>query len=110
MRLARPAGVETVRLQRGPKPTLDYGAFAFALRDFWKGTATNSATLSFSSLMLPYAAPGAVFLLDEPGLHERLDELCSRSRRFVLRGDGAGGLDLTGAEDPLRELERLAWS
>ena len=110
IRLARPAGVETLRLQRGPKRTLDYRAFAFALRDFWQGTATNSATLSFNSLMLSCAAPGAVFLLDEAGLHERLGELCSHSRRLVLRGDGAGGFDLTCAEDPLRELERLAWS
>ncbi|MDE2824568.1 MAG: DUF4007 family protein [Chloroflexota bacterium] len=110
LRLARPAGVETVRLERGPKRTLDYRAFAFALRDFWRGTATNSATLSFSSLMLSHAAPGAVFLLDEPGLHERLDELCARSRRLVLRGDGAGGFDLTCADNPLDELERLAWS
>lgn len=110
LRLARPAGVETVRLQRGPKRSLDYAAFAFALRDFWKGTAANSTTLSFNSLMLSYAAPGAVLLMDEPGLHERLDELCARSRRLALRGDGAGGFDLTCAEDPLHELERLAWS
>ena len=59
--------------------------------------------------MLSHAAPAAVLLMDEAGLHESLDELCSRSRRFVLRGDGAGGADLT-CSDPLPELHAIAWS
>ena len=107
--LVIPAGVATVRLSRGPKPSLDPRAFAFVLHDFWKGTAPNSITLSVRSLMLSHAAPAAVLLMDEAGLHESLDELCSRSRRFVLRGDGAGGADLT-CSDPLPELHAIAWS
>ena len=110
MRLAMPAGVATVRLSRGPKPALDVRAFAFVLHDFWQGTAPKSVTLSFRSLMLSYAGPGSVLLLNELGLHERLDELCSRSGRLLLRSDGAGGFDLTCARDPLRELREIAWS
>lgn len=110
MRLAMPAGVATVRLSRGPKPTLDVRAFAFVLHDFWQGTAPKSVTLSFRSLMLSHAGPGSVLLLNELGLHERLDELCSRSGRLLLRSDGAGGFDLTCARDPLRELREIAWS
>ena len=109
MRLARPAGVATVRFSRGPKQTLDVKALAFVLYDFWRGTALGSATLSLRSLMLSHAAPGAVLMLDEPGLHEKLDELCSRSQRLVLQSDGAGGFDLTCAMDPLRELRKIAW-
>ena len=60
--------------------------------------------------MLSHAAPGAVLLLDEPSLHERLDELCSRSRRLLLRNDGTGGVDLTCAQEPLPELLEIAWS
>ena len=44
--------------------------------------------------MLSHAAPAAVLLLDESGLYESLDELCSQSSRLVLRSDGAGGSDL----------------
>ena len=104
-----PGGVATVRLARGTKRSLDPTAFAFVLHDFWRGTALNTTTLSFRSLMLSHAAPGAVLLLDESGLHECLDELCSRSRRFTLRGDGAGGTDLTCSADPLSELHGIAW-
>ena len=75
-----------------------------------QGTAPKSTTLSLRSLMLSYAAPGQVLLMDEFGLHERLDELCSRSRGLVLRRDGTGGIDLTCKHDPLRELEEIAWS
>ncbi len=109
MRLATLAGVATMRFSRGPKRTLDAQAFAFVLHDFWRGTAPKSVTLSVRSLMLSHAAPGAVLLLDESGLHESLDELCSRSRRLVLRSDGAGGSDLTCAQDPLCELWKIAW-
>ena len=109
VQLATPGGVPTVRLSRGPKRTLDERALAFVLHDFWRGTAPGSVTLSLRSLMLSHAAPGAVLLLDESGLHERLDALSSQSERIVLRGDGAGGLDLTCEGDPLRELRELAW-
>ena len=110
MRLASLAGVVTVRFSRGLKRTLDAKAFAFVLHDFWRGTAPKSRTLSVRSLMLSYAAPGQVLLLDEHGLYESLDELCSRSRRLVLRSDGAGGSDLTCNQDPLCELRKIAWS
>ena len=110
MRMAMPAGVQTVRLLRGPKRTLDIKALAFVLHDFWQGTARGSGTLSLRSLMLSHAAPGTVLMLDETGLHEKLDELCSQTRRLVLRSDGAGGFDLTCAKDPLHELSEIAWS
>ena len=110
MRVAMSGGVTAVRLLRGPKRTLDVKALAFVLHDFWQGTAPKSMTLSLRSLMLSHAAPGAVLLLDEPGLHERLDDLCSKSRRLVLRSDGVGGFDLACARNPLPELLEIAWS
>src|SRR3546814_17333663 len=61
------------------------------------------------TMMLSHAAPGSTLLLDETGLHDRLDALCAASATLTLRPDGAGGLDLTCAGDPLAELERLAW-
>lgn len=102
-------GVPTIRLLRGPKHSLDMEALAFILHDFWQGTAARSKTLSLRSLILSHAAPGMVLLLDESSLYEKLDMLCSSSRRLVLRSDGAGGFDLASSGDPLRQLEVMAW-
>ena len=109
LRTAAAAGKPSVRFLRGPKRTLDAKALAFVLEDFWRCTAPGSATLSLRSLMLSHAAPGAVLLLDEPGLYDKIEELCSRSRRLMLRSDGGGGFDLTSTNDPLHELGELAW-
>ena len=110
MRMAMPGGIPTIRLLRGPKRTLDTKALAFVIRDFWRAMAPGSATLSLRSLMLSHAAPGAVLMLNEAALHDSLDELCSQTRQLVLRSDGAGGLDLTSNDKPLRELNEVAWS
>ena len=110
MRLDTPAGVEMVRFSRGPKRTLDAKTLAFVIHDFWQGTTPTSVTLSLRSLMLSYASPGAVLFLNEGGLYESLEDLCSESRHLVLRSDGAGGFDLTCDRYPLRELRELAWA
>ncbi|MGY4395380.1 hypothetical protein ACVWZA_000541 [Sphingomonas sp. UYAg733] len=109
IRMVEPAGVKTLRLQRGPKPSIDVAALAFVLHDFWGGTAPTSRTLSMRSMMLSHAAPGSTLQLDEAGLHDRLDALCAASRTLTLRPDGAGGLDLTASRDPIAELEKMAW-
>ena len=109
MRIVEPAGIRTIRLVRGAKPSLDIGALAFALHDFWSGTSPGSRTMSMRALMLSHAAPGATLLLDEAGLHEHLDALCASSKKLSLRPDGAGGLDLSSSGDPLVELGKLAW-
>lgn len=110
LNLPMPAGVSTVRLSRGQKRTLDTKAFAFVLHDFWQGTGPKSMTLSFRKLMLSYAGPGSVLFLNESGLHEKLDELCTRSHRLTLQSDGAGSFDLTSTQNPLTELWEIAWS
>ena len=61
------------------------------------------------TLMLSYAAPGAVLLLNELGLYEKLDELCTRAGSLTLRSDGAGGFNLVGSVDSLHELSDIAW-
>lgn len=103
------AGHPAVQFSRGPKPTLTTGAFAFAVRDFWHCSAPASASLSVRSLMLGYCAPGLVYLLDEVGLHDNAERLCSQSSALALQPDGAGGFALTCHGDPLAELDRLAW-
>ncbi len=103
-------GTPTLRLSRGPKPTLDVPAFAFALHDFWTGTAPGSGALSLRSLMLSRRSPGMVFALDEASLHERLEAVCQAAGDLELRDDGAGGVDLAATRaGALERLEHLAW-
>lgn len=103
-------GTPTVRLSRGPKPTLDLPALAFALHDFWTGTAPGSNAIALRSLMLSRRSPGMVFALDEASLHERLAALCAAVTELELRDDGAGGVDLVATRPAaLNELESLAW-
>jgi len=109
IRTAASGGIPTVRFRRGRQSGLDFSAMAFVLHDFWRGTAAGSRTLSMRSLMVSHGSPGAVLMLDEASLHERLDDLCARSSSLTLRGDGAGGTDVVASADPLPELEKLAW-
>lgn len=103
-------GTPTLKLSRGPKPTLDVPAFAFALHDFWSATAAGSSALSLRSLMLSRRSPGMVFALDEVSLHERLETLCDVAGCLELRDDGAGGVDLAATDcGALDRLEALAW-
>ena len=103
-------GTPTLRLSRGPKPTLGVPAFAFAVHDFWTRTAPGSAAISLRSLMLSRRSPGMVFALDESGLHERLDALCAAAGGLELRDDGAGGVDLVATrKGAVDALEELAW-
>ena len=103
-------GAVVVRLPRGPKPELDLAAFAFALRDFWIGTAPNSRSISMRSLLLDRRSPGTAFRLDETALYEKLEEVSSAATGIGLREDGAGGLELVaGGRAFARELDRLAW-
>ena len=110
MRQESVLGTPTLRLSRGPKPTLDVPSFAFALHDFWTGTEQGSSAISLRSLMLSRRSPGMVFALDEASLHERLHAVCSECRALELRDDGAGGIDLVAIrDDALEQLEELAW-
>ncbi len=85
LRTATSGGVPTVRCHRGRQTGLDVPALAHALHDFWRGTAPSSRTLSLRSLMVAHASPGAVLMLDEAALHDRLEALCAASRTLALR-------------------------
>ena len=102
-------GQTYVTLKRGAKPQLDTGAFAFALYDYWRGTAPGSRSLSLRSLLLDRRSPGVIFRLDEPALHIYLEDL-STAGALYLRSDGAGGIDLI-SNSPVadEELMELAW-
>lgn len=103
-------GTPTLRLARGPKPTLDLPAFAFALHDFWTGTAPGSRALSLRSLMLSRRSPGMAFALDEVALHERLNALCDTVGALELQDDGAGGIDLVASDaQAFEQLQEIAW-
>ena len=102
-------GASTIRLDRGARPDLDVGAFAYGLHDLWAGSAPGSRTLSLRSMMLERRGPATIFRLDEASLLGRLEALCVAAPGIELREDGAGGLDMVGRRDTLQSLEELAW-
>jgi len=74
---------------RGSKPTLPDGVFAFALDEFWRQTGAT-ATLSFEMVAHEPGSPGRVFLLDEPGLADRLANLEERTDGLFRWSETAG--------------------
>ena len=101
-------GQTVVGVKRGPKPLLDVGAFAFALNDYWQGTAPGSRSLSVRSLLVDRRAPGVVYRLDEGSLLACLEALCGVSG-MQMRSDGAGGMDVVGDGQAKERLEEVAW-
>ena len=101
-------GQTVVSVKRGPKPLLDVGAFAFALNDYWQGTAPGSRSLSVRSLLVDRRSPGVVYRLDEGSLLACLEALCGMSGMQV-RSDGAGGMDVVGDGQAKDRLEEVAW-
>lgn len=99
-----------VRFRRGPKASLDVAAFVFALDAFWQRIAPTSRTLSLRTIMFEALGPGTLFRLDEDSVHALLTAVCSSTRAFDLREDGAGGVDLVSrVKDPSATLVELAW-
>ena len=101
-------GQTLVRVKRGPKPLLDVSAFAFALNDYWQGTARGSLSLSVRSLLVDRRSPGVVYRLDEGALLSCLEELCGVSG-MQMRGDGVGSIDVVGDGQIRERLEEVAW-
>lgn len=74
--IIRPVGRrDGFRFDRGLKPTLPPGVFAYALMDFWNRFNVAAATLSCEAIMHEPGSPGRVFLLDENDVIDRLSEL-----------------------------------
>lgn len=104
------AAADVIRFRRGPKPSLDVPAFAFALEVFWRRVAPESRTLSLRTIMFDAAGPGTVFRLDENSVHGLLTAICSSTTAFDVREDGAGGIDLVSrGADPVGALAEVAW-
>lgn len=98
-----------VIFNRGPKQDLKLADLAFALADYWEGTAGGSRRLSMRTLQLDRRGPGTIFRLDEGSLHVLLEELAERAGLSV-ESDGAGGAALVAPSgDHLERLEALAW-
>mgnify|MGYP005810029169 CR=1 FL=1 len=102
-------GSALVSFNRGPKQDLKLNDLAFALGDFWAGTARASAQLSMRTLQLDKRGPATIFRLDEGSLHVMIEQLAKEAGLF-LDSDGAGGAALVARSgDHLERLEALAW-
>lgn len=103
------SGGTVVTINRGPKSDLRVEDFAFALRDYWVGTAASSQQISLRTLQLDKRGPAAAFKLDEGSLQILVEEV-TRKTSMELESDGAGGKALVAPHDKhFEELEALAW-
>lgn len=106
---AQSSGGVAITINRGPKPDLRLSDFAFALRDYWLGTASTSHQLSLRTLQLDRRGPASIFRLDEGSLQILIEEVAQRTK-MECESDGAGGKALISpAGDHIEELEELAW-
>jgi Protein of unknown function (DUF4007) len=89
--LIKPTGLRgSFQFQRGPKPSLPDGLFAFALDDFWRAQSTTANTLSVESITYEPGSPGRVFKLDEDAVIERLARIAQASDGVFEWTDTAG--------------------
>jgi hypothetical protein len=103
-------GKAVVRLTRGQRGDLAPSTLAYAVHDFWTGTASKSRLLSMRSLLLDRRSPGVIFRMDENALLQKLEQLCDITSAVSLQEDGVGGVNLVATDDAFDELERVAWA
>lgn len=76
-------------LPRGPRPSLPDPVLAFAVHEFWNGSAPGQETLTLERLLFHPGSPGAAFRLDDRSLVAVLERL---PRDTGLRYDETAGL------------------
>ena len=88
--LIKPTGFRgSFQFQRGPKPSLPDGLFAYALGEFWP-PAMSANTLSIEAITYEPGSPGRVFKLDEDAVIERLVRIGQASDGVFEWTDTAG--------------------
>ena len=104
-----PRGQRRYALPRGPRPTLPDAVLAFAVHEFWNGSAAEQETLTLERLLFHPGSPGAAFRLDDRSLVAVLERL---PRDTGLRYDETAGLrqlrrrrDFPATTAPLSLLE-----
>ena len=93
------------RLNVGPKPTLDDGAFAYSVANFWLAQS-DANSINFERLSYDPGSPGRAFRLEEDDLIERLSRLGEITDGALIWSETAGLKQLT-RRTPLTELEDI---
>ncbi len=109
--LIKPTGLRgSFQFQRGPKPSLPDGLFAFSLEEFWRAQ-TKASTLSVETITYEAGSPGRIFKLDEEAVIERLARISQASDGIFEWTDTAGLSQVirTGKKAHLPKLLRRAF-
>ncbi len=73
----------------GAKPSLNKGAFLYALCDFWE-QYSDANTLNFQNILLDPGSPGRIFLMDQNDLAVRLMEISNDTSGLISWSETAG--------------------
>ena len=102
-------GTRIVGIKRGHKKHLAASAFAYALYDYWTGTAENSVTLSLRSLQVNRRSPGVIFRLNEESLYRCVANV-AKDCNMTIESDGAGGSYLDAKnKKSIKNLKEYIW-
>ncbi len=81
---------DSFRFVRGPKVSLGYGVFCYAIADFWNSLPSTANTLSFEMLAHEPGSPGRVFQLGENDVIDLLGEVEQTSDGYYRWSETAG--------------------
>lgn len=95
------------RFVRGPKTTLEYDVFVYALINFWS-RYSGAATLSFEAIAHAPGGPGRVFLFDENDVADRLSALDAVTSG-ALRWSETAGLKFVERTIDLNSGSAMRW-
>jgi len=84
---------------RGPKASLSIGMFMLGVISFWEEHSASSSSISLESLLYDPDSPGRIFLLDEAGLLEKIQEAIPLFSGMVNWSETAGMRQFTKSSD-----------
>jgi hypothetical protein len=112
LNLIREVTTRSFEFQRGGKPALSDGVFAFALAEFWISRAEEQNTLSVEAITYEPGSPGRVFKLDENSIIDRLLNIERISEGAFVWTDTSGVRNIARRNTYIDKMDllRLAFS
>lgn len=94
LNLIREVAGRAFEFQRGPKPSLPDGIFAYALYDFWSRKeariGSSVGSISVEEIVFEPGSPGRIFKMNEDAVIDRLVRIDETTKKALVWSDTAG--------------------